>query len=176
MTRLTDEQRRQNRIDRKARDYKALRLYKCVKDTAVKYQEMIRVEAAVKLMRQDRQGRCLAQCVSCRKLKPYKTSPPQMDAGHWIGRKAWATIFHEGTEDVPASNCHAECKRCNRFDDDGSAKVNYSTFMREVYGQDAMDKLIRLGKTDRTFTREELAELRVGFMDRIKAAERRLNG
>lgn len=156
MTRLTPEQVRANKIDRTVQRYKCLRIGKCVKDTAAKFQEMIRVESL------GPDGK--AMCVSCKRRFPLGNG---LDAGHWIGRSKTATIFDE-------RNCHPQCSQCNQFDSDGTAKVRYNVFMLNTYGQKVMDELVRLGNETKQFTREELAELRQGFMDRIAAAKERM--
>ena len=154
---LTAEQKRQNKINRTVQRYKCLQIGKCVKDTAKQFQKMIRVEA--------RESDGMVTCCSCNKRLELGMD---VDAGHWIGRSKRAVIFDE-------RNCHPQCVNCNQFDNDGTAKVKYNVFMIDRYGQNVVDELVRLGNTDKSYTREELAELREDFMDRIKAAERRLD-
>lgn len=45
-------------------------------------------------------------CISCGRIKPYE----QADCGHYINRVHLATRWSE-------ENCNAECRHCNRFDE-----------------------------------------------------------
>lgn len=47
------------------------------------------------------------RCISCGKIKPIE----QADCGHFHSRTHMSTRFDE-------DNCHAECRRCNRFSAD----------------------------------------------------------
>ena len=145
---LTPEEKRQRKVERVHERFKELRLAKCVNQTAEKFQKLVRrsaIEADGKLT-----------CCSCGK-RDYPGN--HFDAGHWIGRASKMTIFD-------ARNCHPQCHSCNRYPG-GLVSVGYDKYMRERYGQQVMDELIRLGNQPKQWTREELAELYVGYLEEL---------
>lgn len=165
MTRLTDEQKKANRF---ARDWQMMKKYtlgRCVSEiTGSKFQLMIRLEAAVALpWLPYPHGHAI--CVSCGDDYHYK----QLHGGHWIDRNRRNTIFDE-------MNCHPQCVDCNSYGGNGQVKPSYDAFMLAEYGEDAVEALKERAKITKQWTKPELVELRIGFMDRIKKAERRLNG
>lgn len=153
---LSEAEKRERKIARTVKRYKCLRIGKCIADTARKFQEMTRVEGA--------DENRMITCVSCGERFQLGKG---VDAGHWLSRSKASTIFDE-------MNCHPQCAlKCNRYDDRGEAKVRYNTFMIETYGQEAVDALILKSNQPKSFTREELAELRYGFMERIAVAKKK---
>jgi len=126
----------------------------CVGVAATSLQHMVRIEAA--------DARGIITCCSCGTTQHYKRA----DGGHFIPRGHWATVLDE-------RNVNPQCKYCNRFPT-ADTLIRYTAWMVKTYGQDVVDELQRLKKTHRKWTKEELVYERIGFIDRIKAAEQRL--
>jgi len=152
---MNESEKRQRKIDRTIERYKALRIGKCIADTAKQFQLMIRLEAA------DEFGR--VTCCSCGGSFELGKN---VDAGHFLGRQNNATIFDE-------RNVAPQCHQCNRFDTSGQARVNYNAYMLEKYGDQVVAELILKSNQSKQFTREELAEMRQGYMDRIREAKKK---
>lgn len=133
---------------------KALRIRKAVNAVAKDFQLMIRAEAA------DENG--IVTCCSCGVTQHYS----RVDAGHFISRANHATIFNE-------RNCHPQCKHCNRFPTSETA-ARYEEFMQEKYRSNVVRELIRLSKTVKKWTYDELVDLRIEFKARARKAKKRL--
>lgn len=136
-------------------NWKQYTLQTCKQKTAQTFQKMIRIEAA------DNYGRI--RCVTCDEAIPYANGYKKMDAGHFVASRAASVLFIE-------ENCHPQCVRCNRYLS-GNQEA-YADFMLERYGQDTIDMIIRARSEVRKFTKEELADMRISYMDRIKAKEK----
>lgn len=142
------------RFDEMWKKWKEKGKAECLKTTKSSFQLMKRVEAA------DLQG--LVTCCSCPKRSHYK----RMDGGHYLPAKSsTATCFHE-------QNCHPQCKKCNKWE--SGNLIEYRKFLVKRYGEDAVQELESL-RGFRTWEKWELIDMRIGFMDRIKAAQLRLN-
>jgi hypothetical protein len=72
-------------------------------------------------------GEC-CRCITCGAVKPWK----EMDCGHYIGRKHYATRFDE-------RNCHAQCKRCNNWGE--GEKPIYRRKLVEMYGEEEVQRM-----------------------------------
>lgn len=144
---LTDEQKRANKVQRVLERFRGQSIGKCLAETARLFQKHVRLSSI------ERDGKLT--CCSCGK-RDYPGR--HFDAGHWISRRKAATALDK-------RNCHPQCVACNRFDSTGKSKHGYDAFMRECYGQEVMDELVRLSNTSRQFTRDELAEMYVGFLE-----------
>ena len=88
-------------------------------------------------------GRC--SCVSCGASANWK----DMDCGHFISRN------HNGGRFL-RENCHAQCKKCNRFREGN--KAGYAVFLTKQYGPEIIDRLNQLQYQIRRFTVAELQE------------------
>lgn len=95
---------------------------------------------------QDYYGKAF-KCISCGRVLPIE----QADCGHYINRRHMATRFSE-------ENCHAQCRACNRFDEDNI--YNYRKALYEKLGENdllvleaAKHKTLKLS----TFELEEIA-------------------
>ena len=146
---------------------------------ATVYQRMVRAESAAmpdgyasaivlghvqEVFRQV--GQCV--CITCGKVGPWKGDfhgGGVIETGHFIASRR-ATILFE------PSNAHPQCKHCNRHL--GGNPANYELWMQHVYGPDEPDRLHRLKHTTRQFTHDELVDLQIGYRDRLKAAEERM--
>lgn len=82
-------------------------------------------------------------CCSCGQVKLYQ----QADAGHFINRQWMATRWRE-------DNVHAQCRKCNRFDEGNSA--GYALFMIRKYGQAKVEYLEALSRTSPKYSDSEL--------------------
>lgn len=81
----------------------------------------------IRLRDSDDKGYC--RCFTCGRYGYWK----DFDCGHGVGRQHKATKFHE-------MNNHAQCKRCNRFEE--GRKDVYSVRVDELYGKGTWDKLL----------------------------------
>jgi len=154
---LTDQERRQRKFERMVKRYKTLTLGSCKKEVAKTFQKMIRIEAA------DRDGICT--CVTCGEKDHWNSG--NIHAGHFVSSRSNGVLFDE-------RNCHPQDVRCNVFL--GGNQEKYSAFMLFWYGQDVIDEINASRNSTVTFTREELADMRMNYMDRIKVQEKRLAG
>jgi len=176
---LSPEEKRQNRIDRMVDTMRQYQLQRCVSNTAKALQKAIRAEYACRqiqpCMSEGRfvamltlEGECV--CVTCGVGKPWNASnhlgSDGIDAGHFLGGRCNAIILDE-------RGIHPQCTACNR---NGGNPEMYNAYMLHRYGQEVIDELKRAKAQKRvTYTRHELAERRVDYLDRIKAAERRMS-
>ena len=92
---LTDQQKRENALNRTFERYKALTIGKCKNDSLSFFQKLRRIECA------DVYGE--AACISCGKV----CNVSEMDGGHFISRAKTMTAFSP-------LNVHAQCKYCNQ--------------------------------------------------------------
>ena len=67
-------------------------------------------------------------CVSCGRSFHWR----EMDAGHFISRKHFATRYVE-------ENCHPECRSCNRFSADHM--IGYTEYFIDTYGREKILEL-----------------------------------
>lgn len=143
---LTDEEKRARKVQRVLDRFTGQGLQRCLKETAREFQKHVRLSSI------GPDGKLT--CCSCgRREYPSKA----FHAGHWIGRSSGATLFDP-------RNCHPQCAECNIYGR-ADVKPKYDAFMRRKYGQDVMDELIRLSNTSKQWTREELAEMYVSYLE-----------
>lgn len=81
----------------------------------------------IRLRDADVNGNC--KCFTCNNIRHWR----KMDCGHGVGRQHKATKFHE-------FNNHAQCKRCNGFEE--GRKDVYSKEVDKRYGAGTWDKLV----------------------------------
>ena len=93
---LSDEQKRENKLNKTFERYKALTIGKCKNDALKEFQKLRRIECA------NANGE--AACISCGKI----CNVSEMDGGHYISRAKTAVAFSP-------LNVHAQCKRCNQY-------------------------------------------------------------
>lgn len=82
-------------------------------------------------------------CVTCGRSFFWK----DLHAGHFIHGSTKLTYLDE-------QNVHSQCGKCNTWF--GGKLVEYSEFMRKMYGQETIDRLLQLRHTIWKPTREEL--------------------
>lgn len=92
---LSDEQKRENKLNKTYERYKALTIGKCKNDALKEFQRLRRIECA------NANGE--AACISCGKV----CNVSEMDGGHYISRAKTAVAFS-------SLNVWAQCKYCNQ--------------------------------------------------------------
>ncbi len=113
-------------------------------------------------------GQCV--CVTCGVVGPWKGNVQgggTIESGHFLASRRFSILFEE-------SNVHPQCKYCNRHLNGNHGL--YEAWMRHVYGQEEIDRLQALKAGTKTFTREELVDMRIGYAARLKAAEEKMKG
>jgi len=128
------------------------------KRAAIEFQKMIRYESA-----DVETG--LVTCVTCGYSDHWKNTNMKFDAGHFVGGRTNSTQFLE-------DNCHAQCVHCNQYQ--GGRLNRYEAWMIERYGKERVHELKVLRNQTVKFTAEQLNEMRLGYVKRWKAAEKKL--
>lgn len=141
--------------ERMLNSLKQYQLSKARNIVAKSFQEMIRWEYAA-----DHEG--VLHCCTCdaRGL----IGENKFDAGHYFSRRT-PLVFD-------SRNCHPQCKTCNRAEY-GKPEA-YGRFMRKMYGPDTVLEMQNASRQFRKFTHDELCDLKIEFLARIKAAKARL--
>lgn len=106
-------------------------------------------------------------CVTCGKVEAWSSGLGGMHTGHFVGSRSNSIIF-EGDNVAP------QCSRCNVYNHGEAAK--FRQWMDAVRGREVVDRLQRLRNESRSFTRDELVDMLIGFRSRLKAAERKMGG
>ena len=144
----------EKRIERMVKGWKKKTLGFCKEATAKTFQKLVRMRAANKYG--------MVECVSCGLHVHWK----EANGGHYFKRRHSGTLLEE-------MNVNCQCVRCN-LTEDGNLHY-YKDWMLETHGQEALDELERKKNTTKQFTKRELAELRIGFMDETKQLEKEKN-
>lgn len=95
-------------------------------------------------------------CCSCGKRVAYK----ECHAGHFLSGRHNAILFEE-------TCCALQCIHCNTYIQGNGA--GYYKFMLREYGQEEIDRLMRLDKTTRKWKSGELKEMTKMFKDKTIA-------
>jgi len=85
------------------------------------------------------------RCITCGRV----VTPKECDCGHYVKRQHLATRFSE-------ENCHAQCKRCNAFEQGRDAE--YRRKLVEIYGE---DKVLLLEAGKRTTSKTSATALKL---------------
>lgn len=88
------------------------------------------VEFSIYIRTRDANEEGMVQCCTCDSVKHWK----QMQAGHFISGRLNSNLFDE-------RGCHAQCSKCNVIR--GGNGPKYYQFMREAYGEDVINELLR---------------------------------
>lgn len=144
----------------------------CRKFVAPIFQEMIRAEWAairgvyeyavvggelVKVAR--RIGQCV--CVTCGKVERWNSGIHGMHTGHFLASRRNSILFSE--QGVAPQCCH-----CN-YHLSGNPQA-FRAWMKAVRGDEVIERLERLKTESRSFSREELVDMRIEYSARLKAA------
>lgn len=143
---------------------------------APEFQRMIRAEAAAEppwpalaivAGRAERTFRCVGFCVcaTCGAVRPWSGGLGGMHTGHFLASRRFSILFDE-------DNVAPQCSKCNRYR--GGAPQEFRLWMEAVRGPETIARLERLKSTTRTFTREELVDMRLEFKRRLAAAVERM--
>jgi len=97
-------------------------------------------------------------CCSCHRLVEYKNS----QAGHFLDGRGNSILFEE-------TGVHLQCSGCNIWKHGN--KIAYYDFMRDIYGQEHIEKLKAQAKQTKTFTTSELIKLTEELKCKIKEIE-----
>lgn len=109
------------------------------------FQKMIRVESA------DAHGICT--CVTCGTKRHWK----DLDAGHYLPGNSVKFV---------EINCHCQCVRCNQHL--SGNLIKYAKFMLDEYGDKAVADLELARNQTRSYTRDQLLDMRLTFRERWK--------
>ena len=177
MTRLTDKEkaeRARNRMIETARQW-STRTYSGRYVSKI-FQRMIRAEAAArpvgmahavvdgKVIQVFRRiGQCV--CITCGKVEPWSGGLGGMHTGHFLGSRCFSILYEE-------EGVAPQCSYCNRYQSGSPQK--FRVWMLAVRGEGVVARLERLKATTRTFTRDELVDMRIAFAARLKAAEQEM--
>lgn len=88
------------------------------------------IEFSVYIRTRDADEEGMVQCCTCDSVKHWK----QMQAGHFISGRLNSNLFDE-------RGCHAQCSKCNVIR--GGNGPKYYQFMRDAYGEDVINELLR---------------------------------
>jgi len=88
----------------------------------------------------------IVECVTCGVKKHFS----EMDAGHFVSRRHYATRW-------TSSNCHVQCKKCNNW----GAGESYlmGKYIDKTYGEGTADELITMSRQIKKFTDQDLKDL-----------------
>ena len=137
---------RQARRTKMLNSFKTKQLGTCVNVTAKDYQKLVRLRAA------DSAGMC--KCVTCGKRV------------FWTAAHGSHFIHHVNSVRFHPWNVHACCNHCNTYRE--GALAEYHQFILKTYGEKGLATLRKISKETKVFTREELVEMRLEFLDEIK--------
>ena len=112
-------------------------------------------------------GQCV--CVTCGKVLPWKGNGPwkenALHTGHFLASRRNSILFEE-------DNVAPQCNSCNYYR--SGAPLYFRHWMLAVRGEAVIERLERLKNEMRTFTREELVDMKIAYAARLKAAEERM--
>ena len=176
---LTDDEKRARKRDRmleKAREY-TTGTY-CRKFVSPLFQKMIRAEFGAVPANETpvifegeldytlrKCGECA--CVTCGTVKAWDSGIKGIHTGHFLASRCNSILLVE-------SNVAPQCSHCNFYR--SGAPQAFRKWMLAVRGQETVERLERLKTESRTFQRDELVDLRIGFAGRLKAAEDSMRG
>jgi len=143
------DEKHSKKVERIAERLRALSPGKQINDVARVFQQL------VKLRHADKNGWC--QCVTCEAVLQFNDR--RLNAGHFVSRKHRTVVFDD-------KNCHPQCVKCNQHLN-GNMDV-YKTKMIKIYGKRQVDKLLAAKQDSRKWTVEELAELKIELMERVR--------
>lgn len=143
------------------------------KFVAPEFQRMIRAEAGAspwpwskavvdgKLRHVPRRvGQCV--CVTCGRVDAWDSGIGGIHCGHFIASRCNSILYEE-------DNCACQCSYCNV--QLGGNPQAFREWMVAVRGEETVEYLLKLRHEVRTFSREELVDMRLRYQKRLKTAE-----
>lgn len=109
-------------------------------------------------------GQCA--CVTCGLVQAWDSGIKGMHAGHFIGSRCNSILYEE-------ANVAPQCSRCNYY---ASGNPQPFRLWMEMVRPDEIERLQRLRGQSRSFSREELVDMRIGFQKRLNEAIQRMKG
>jgi hypothetical protein len=108
-------------------------------------------------------GECV--CITCGKRQRWDSGIRGMHTGHFLASRRNSILFEE-------SNCAPQCASCNYYR--SGAPQEFRLWMRLVRGQECIERLERLKTESRSFSLDELVDMRIAYAARLAAAENRM--
>lgn len=105
-------------------------------------------------------------CVTCGKVDSWNSGIKGMHTGHFVASRRTSILLEE-------ANVAPQCSSCNYYR--SGAPTEFRLWMEMVRPKD-IDRLQQLKRESVSFDRDELVDLWFEFSDRLKAAEKRMNG
>lgn len=171
---LTPEQKAANARSRMMERAKQFQTTTYCRKVAAVFQRMIRAEAAAdprqyvtavvdgEIRQVERKlGQCV--CVTCGRVMRWEGK--HIHTGHFLASRRNSILFEE-------TNVMPQCAHCNAYQ--GGMPQEYRLWMRIVRGQAEIERLELLKTQSRSFTLEELVDLRIAYAARLAAAEERM--
>lgn len=167
---LSDEERASRRFDRMLAKAKQYRVSTYLSKTAGDFQRMIRAEAGAsrkpyatavvngELAEVHRKfSQCV--CVTCGQVGPWSGGLAGMHTGHFLASRRASIVLEE-------ANVAPQCSRCNRYE--SGKPLEFRIWMRAMRPDD-IERLEHLKRNViRKWSLEELVDLRIEYLDRIK--------
>lgn len=176
---LTPEQKAANARARMLENAKQYQTSTYARKVATVFQRMIRAEAGADEreyvtaivnceVRQVKRslGQCV--CITCGKVACWtgnKVGGGEIETGHFIASRRNSILFEE-------TNVAPQCKSCNQYG--GGEQQLYRRWMTMVRGVAEIERLEKLKTVSRSFSLDELVDLRIGYAARLAAAEERM--
>lgn len=127
----------QKSLQIKAPKKKIISKTKLIKDLDIEFSKFIRYSKSYN-------GKC--KCVTCGVVKDIK----EMQCGHFISRKYYSTRWDE-------VNCNPQCYSCNVMQN--GKQYEHSLYIDSKYGEGTALMLLKLSKTIRKYTNDDLMNL-----------------
>jgi hypothetical protein len=107
--------------------------------------------------------RCMGECVcvTCGKLDRWDGGIGGMHTGHFIGSRCNSILFEE-------TNVATQCPHCNVYRH--GAPQEFRLWMEVMHGKAEIERLERLRNKSKSFSREELVDMRIDYQKRLDAA------
>lgn len=116
----------------------------------------------IRLRDSDDNGLCT--CFTCGLQQDWNSGG--MQAGHFIGRRHWATRYHE-------KNVHAQCTRCNMYQ--SGMQYEYGLKLDAKYGEGTSKELWQLSTMTVKFTQQEIDDLAAHYRNLVKEKLRNMS-
>lgn len=104
-------------------------------------------------------GECV--CVTCGQQHKWNSGIQGLHTGHFLASRCNSILYEE-------ANVAPQCAHCNYYS--GGAPQQFRQWMEAVRGPKEIERLQMLKTQPRSFTREELVEMRIAFQSRLKIA------